>query len=998
MRRGSRNTRSRLADLGAFRHRERLMRTLLLAYAASGAISLGYQVVWLRHFVDRFGSSTFTFVLVISCFIVGLGAGALASRRLADALQKRLRGADELVLYGWLELLIPACVAFLFLERLVPADVVGSFPYALSDGIYEPTLALHLARVPLAVASVFVPCFFMGATYPLLCRAFADQAGFPARLYAWNTLGACTGVLASEMLLLRFLGTHTTLWVLLVANLVLGAYFVVRGSALLERARREPRPRAAAPVAEPKSAASAIAPTLSLGVLVAGSIVSGFLSGALEADAFRRVHFIQISNSAAMAFVSFWAIAAIFLASTLVHRRPGWRLGHMKIALFVGLALHLLLANVLLLPLQEKVVELASGAAGRFAFDPDGIAQNLGLVFAATGWLVFAPYFCTALLLPYLCNVAQAQGRHLGVLYGLNMLAFLLGMVVYSWVAPLVNFFYAFKLCAAAFFVLALFVASMKASERLRAWRVGFVSAGLAAAAWLTPAHFDHDYFSPQNPLAGAQIRALRGSAGLTSFIATTPASEALYLDAVRMSDTGIRGKRYMKIMAHFPLLAQAAPRSALLICFGVGNSAAALGKHSSLERIDIVDLSRNVLETAPEFAFHNDAIYDDPRVRRIHDDGRSFLALSADRYDLITSEPPPPLSHGISRLYSAEYYREVREHLTPRGCMTQWLPIYQMPPRAGELIVRTFVQAFPHVLLMTGHGAELLLVGSSNPIDLANVSKRFRLEESVRGDLCDIGVPTARHLLARILMVDAQLRRGFGTGAVISDETNRLSAYLPLGRQLVFPLVPRDVLAGMPADLLAAEPSLRDTWTDVRWLIRTVPDFPTRSLEGASTARGFVAGTDIDWTLIERLNQGIDHMRATQQPGPAASFAARSLEVFPDQLELIEAQGLRLASAQDPEAALAWLKRSAETFPEYPRTHFLLAACLASLRREAEARTAVEQALSIHPRYFEARVLLGDLLARQGDIPAARREYRTAMELKPMAQWLRTRLKREGQ
>ncbi len=981
------------------------MRILLLAYAASGAISLGYQVVWLRHFVDRFGSSTFTFVLVIACFIVGLGAGALASQRLADALRKRLRGADELVLYGWLELLIPACVAVVFLERLVPADVIGSFPYALSGGIYEPTLGLHLARVPLAVASVFVPCFFMGATYPLLCRAFADQAGFPARLYAWNTLGACVGVLTCEMLLLRFLGTHATLWVLLAANVLLGAYFVLRGTALLDKARRaalEESAHSRGPErdAQPEIArtapASAIAPALSLGVLLAGSIVSGFLSGALEADAFRRIHFIQISNSAAMAFVSFWAIAAIFLASALVHRRPAWHLGHMKIALFVGLALHLLLATVLLLPLQERVVEFASSAAGRFAFDPDGIAQNLVLVFVATGCVVFAPYFCVALLLPYLCNVAQAQGRHLGVLYGLNMLAFLLGMIVFSWVAPLVNFFYAFKLCGATFLVLALFVAVLNAHERLRAWRVGFVTTGLAVAAILTPAYFDHSYFAPQNPLAGAEIRALRGSAGLTSYIARTSASDAIYLDAVRMSDTGIRGKRYMKLMAHFPLLAQPAPRSALLICFGVGNSAAALGKHASLEQIDIVDLSRNVLETAPEFAFHNDAIYDDPRVRRIHDDGRSFLALSAERYDLITSEPPPPLSHGISRLYSAEYYREVRDHLTPQGCMTQWLPIYQMPPRAGELIVRTFVQAFPHVLLMTGYGPEFLLVGSSSPIDLASVSTRFRLDEDVLGDLRDIGVPSARHLLARIVMVDGQLRRAFGGGAVVSDQTNRLSAYLPLGRELVFPLVPREVLAEMPVALLAAEPHLRDTWTDLRWLIRTVPDFPKRSLEGASASRGFLAGLDVDWTLVERLNQGVEQMRATQQPEMAASLASRSLQLFPDQLDVLEAQGLRFASTQQPEAALQWLQRAATTFPEYARTHFLLASCLTSMRREAEALTAVEQALALHPRYFEARVLRGDLLARKGDVPSARREYAAALELKPMAAGLRNRLKRD--
>ena len=63
------------------------MRAVFLLYALSGFVSLGYQVAWYRIYVDRFGSTNLTFVLVLCSFIGGLGAGALISRRLTDRLR-----------------------------------------------------------------------------------------------------------------------------------------------------------------------------------------------------------------------------------------------------------------------------------------------------------------------------------------------------------------------------------------------------------------------------------------------------------------------------------------------------------------------------------------------------------------------------------------------------------------------------------------------------------------------------------------------------------------------------------------------------------------------------------------------------------------------------------------------------------------------------------------------------------------------------------------------
>ena len=77
-----------------------------------------------------------------------------------------------------------------------------------------------------------------------------------------------------------------------------------------------------------------------------------------------------------------------------------------------------------------------------------------------------------------------------------------------------------------------------------------------------------------------------------------------------------------------------------------------------------------------------------DPRVRFINDDGRNFLNITDRKYHLITSEPPPPLHPGIDRLFSTDYYESVRDHLVPGGMMAQWIPLYQLPDEAAELVV----------------------------------------------------------------------------------------------------------------------------------------------------------------------------------------------------------------------------------------------------------------------------------------------------------------------
>src|SRR5258705_519527 len=66
-------------------------------------------------------------------------------------------------------------------------------------------------------------------TFALLCHAYRDDPRFPSALYAWNTFGACCGVLVAEFVLLPRIGHNAMFYSLLGTNVLLAIYFLVLG-------------------------------------------------------------------------------------------------------------------------------------------------------------------------------------------------------------------------------------------------------------------------------------------------------------------------------------------------------------------------------------------------------------------------------------------------------------------------------------------------------------------------------------------------------------------------------------------------------------------------------------------------------------------------------------------------------------------------------------------------------------------------------------------------
>jgi hypothetical protein len=172
------------------------------------------------------------------------------------------------------------------------------------------------------------------------------------------------------------------------------------------------------------------------------------------------------------------------------------------------------------------------------------------------------------------------------------------------------------------------------------------------------------------------------------------------------------------KAMAHLPLaFLDHPPERALVICFGMGTtfrSALSWGIH-----VTAVDLVPSVPKLF--WYFHPDApqLLRLPRSHVVVDDGRRYLDRSSDAFDVITIDPPPPVSAaGSSLLYSTEFYTVAKKHLRPHGILEQWLPLGHTDSVTRSSVAQAIKLSFSHVrVFLPIEGSGYHFVASDWPI-----------------------------------------------------------------------------------------------------------------------------------------------------------------------------------------------------------------------------------------------------------------------------------------
>ena len=407
-----------------------------------------------------------------------------------------------------------------------------------------------------------------------------------------------------------------------------------------------------------------------------------------------------------------------------------------------------------------------------------------------------------------------------------------------------------------------------------------------------------------------------------------------------------------------------------------MGNTAAAIAQHESIERIDIAELNHQVIETAPEFRAANQSVYRDPRVRFIHDDGRSVLALTPERYDLITSEPPPPIQHGVFRLYSREYYEAAKARLSESGLVSQWLSVSQLPREAVHRIIGTFIEVFPDAHLFVGHGRELLLFGGTRPLDVGRLLARSRERGPVREDLERLGAGSAATLLGRFVAAGPALRRQGGAVRSIRDTRNDLGFLrLEPTQRLRIPYEPAKIW-GVLARKHQAEYALLEVLSRSPGRLQyRIPDYPFDVLD--------LPGGDGRWARSAQLRRRYLDARRNQDDALADTALGEALARDPAQPWWLEQAARGFLHQREPRQALTALDRFAAIEPQSDWLDLAYGEALTLAGRYDEAAAAADRVLARGPDALAFKVR-GDALDGLGKPVQALAAYQAALALEP--------------
>ena len=760
-----------------------------MAFFLSGAAGLVYQLIWIRQFGNIFGNNVNSASVVVAVFMCGLGVGAWLGGRWAD---RRLTGSGTTLLRSYAGCEVGVALLGLALSFLLPS--LGEFSGFISSSIrdaggwYRPSAAALTLRYLVAAALLAPSTLLMGATLTILIRYLVprrlEHAGVRiSALYGANTAGAAVGAFLTDYSLVPGLGLTSTLHVACALNLA-AALLVVRFAAR-SRAVESPFPPLPPPTEQK---------TESLGPVGWASLflfASGFAGMTMELVWFRHLICSLGTLRAVLSLLLTVILAGMWLgtwAGGLMVARVGKPVALLATAqaLFMITTLGSIASNDGEATYQALLASAASYAdLSPFAQSLADLIGNLKPILREAAVPAFFIGFSFPLANAVAQRVSTEVGSRAGVLYLTNTLGAVSGALLAGFLLlPRLGTQQTIGVVLVAVLVgLGALVPLARGEQADDARRLSLpvVAAAIgvlavASVVWLgLPGRFLIERTALGNEPTDQLLSVTEGAHETIAVVERPGMGRYLMTNGHPMSGSSIMDQRYMRAFVHLPLLMAQRAQDVLVICFGVGNTVHAASLHPNVKRIDLVDLSEDILRQASWFSASNHGVLSNPKVHVHVDDGRQYLRSMPDAsYDLITMEPPPLAQAGVAGLYSRDFYELAARRLKPGGSLTQWLPMGQISEQAIGAVIKAFMEVFPQTVLLSGNPSQLILMGIKGPaieLDPDRVLAGLANMPEVRADLEHVYLDTLPEIVGTFVASAPTLARATEGGEPVTDD-----------------------------------------------------------------------------------------------------------------------------------------------------------------------------------------------------------------------------------
>ena len=887
---------------------------LLLVFFLSGFSALIYQLAWVRTFGLVFGVTVYAVSTVLTAFMAGLAFGSYLFGKMVD----RFKNAFSLFILIELGIGIFALLFPLSFKLLTAIYI--SVQQNFSTDFYTSSLI----RFAFSFLFLLFPTTLIGGTLPVLSkiyvRRFDQLGGDMGRLYSINNLGAFLGCFAAGFILIQVLGTTS--------SIILAAFINLTNAGIITLISRKHITKTLDTETELTEEAEKGTkyPKIVLHIVLWVFAIEGFTTLSYEVIWTRILlgysfdKSVYFYSTVILSFI-FGLTLGSFLIAKWVDRKKDLLslLGWMEIS--IGLI------AVLLLPLFTKVGDYLSLIRPMYV---DGWLKNLGREYFFFFIMMTLPVILMGTTFPIVAKIYTTNREKLGTKIGLIGFLDTAGSIFGAFAAgfiliPLAGVVKSAILTAALNISIGiavlLFHPFVKRKIKMIAITSVLFSAAIALSLvpsdkffrnWLTRQPADRLLFYDES--VGSTIAVPQHLDGI----------KELTIDGATTADASYGDIRVHKSQGYLPLLFHENPEDILIIGMGMGVTAQSMIQ-SYTKQLDCVEICPAVFKAARDvFDKENKNVSAHPLFNRIIEDGRSYMLMTKKKYDIISS-------NGIHarlspNIYTKEFYEICRSSLKPDGMMCQWFPSNWMSELDFKMLIKAFVEIFPHTTLWVVNASQVVLLGTPSAlvIDFQNLAAGLGTDK-VQQDLKVSHLNTPYSFLAQYICSENELSRY--VAEVPANTDNR--AQVEFSRYMNKARNPNIIW-----DLIDLKRGLDDCLTDL-----------ADSEEERSQIRH----------EIDRYYQAEKHF-----------MIANIVNFYRDR----------------PQDMVEELKKASELVPEYYQYHESLAIIYYRSQMFAESLLEMNRVIGLQPDIASHYENLGRLYMDSGELENAVKAFQTAIEL----------------
>lgn len=691
---------------------------------------------------QAFGLTIFAVSTVLTAFMAGLALGSYFFGRLIDKVK------DPLFIFLLLELGIGVfALLFPILLKLL-AGMYISLASLIQPGLYINSIL----RFVFSFLLLLIPTTLMGGTLPVLSKYYIKNlsrlGGNVGNLYSINNLGAVAGCFIASFFLIQAAGLSCTIYSAALINiLIAGVVFIIRGKTPIFIISEDKK---AVAVKKRNPGQPETCPPFLLRLVLWVFAIEGFTTLSYEVIWTRIL--LGISYDRSIYFYSTVIIAFI----------SGLSLGSFIIARFVDKRKNL----VFLLGAIEVMIGIIActvlfffvqisgyfSTARRFYTEPWLFSSGKEYLFFFL--LMIIPATLMGMTFPIVARIYTTNIEKLGLKLGIIGFLDTIGSIFGSFAAGFILIPFLGVVKAALFTALlnvligiALIIFHPHLKTKIKVLSVIITAAAMVFMVAILPGE---NYFRHwQTEEKGDRL--LFYKEGLGSTVAVPEKFDGVRELAIDGAVTAIAEYgdiRVHKLLAYLPYLLCEKPGNALVVGFGMGITCQSLIQED-MKEVTCVEICTEIIDgSSGYFKKENKKVLNEPTLKVVIEDGRSYMAMTDDTYDIITTNAVHPrLSINI---YTKEFYQLCKRKLTKQGVMCQWMATNWLSEYEYRMLIKSFIDVFPHTSLWISNIGHILILGTPGPLQIDFNRFMYKLNRpKIRNDLKEVHLDDPFSLLA---------------------------------------------------------------------------------------------------------------------------------------------------------------------------------------------------------------------------------------------------------